>query len=134
MFYGIIYKSKIKLDNLYKDKDTTYPERKVVEHRFEKCINAIDETMRGGVQPSPYSSKTWFYPFFAVFYDMLFGIGSLLKERPAKKLDSKIIQNIKRIERIIINNRLPEKTVSVLSGRTTNVKTRKELFNFIKKG
>lgn len=129
MFNGISSKEKSALDKIYLGKDNDYPERKIAEKRFQLVMDNIEQFFGQDINTSPYSRKTLFYSFFAVFYDLLFGLSSTIKKNiKAKSINNSNIKLIRDSEAIFKTKPLDE-IYKVFGRRTTDIKTRKALFN-----
>ena len=134
MFNGISSKSKASLDKIYSEKDSEFTGRKIVEKRFKLVMDNIEHFFGQNISSSPYSKKTLFYSFFAVFYDLLFGLNSTIKRNiKAKAINSSDIKLIKDSEAIFKTKPLDE-IYKLFGRRTTDIRTRKALFNFIRCG
>jgi hypothetical protein len=134
MFSGISSKTKTILDKVYEDKDNDYPERKVAEKRFQLVMDNIEQFFGQDMSSSPYSKKTLFYSFFAVFYDLLIGLNTTPKKNiKVKSISNSDIKLIKNSEDVFKSKPLDE-IYNIFGRRTTDIKTRRALFNFIRYG
>lgn len=134
MFNGMSTKRKKGLDKIYEDKDKEYKERNEIERRFHIVMDSIEDIRGNELRFSPFKQKTWFYPFFAVIYDSHFGLNSSLAKKTTSKIPSSIIKSIKDAEELTKQRKAPEEILGLSGRRTTDAKTRKALFDFIKFG
>lgn len=134
MFHNISTKRKVALDKIYDDKNEKYPERPEVERRFQTVMDTIEEIMGNEMALSPYRQKTFFYPLFAVLYDLHFRLNSRLKKKTASKISSQQTKCIKNAEELIKSRKAPKEILGLSGRRTTDVKTRKALFDYISRG
>ncbi|MBI3811052.1 MAG: DUF262 domain-containing protein [Nitrospirae bacterium] len=130
---GLMGKSQKAIDNIYKQKDETYPERKASERRFQTVMEAIDDGLGADMPVLPYHKKALIYPLFAVVYHAMFGIMSSLKKKTDKPLPKKLFTDIRAAGEKIEKGRVPEKVLEAIARRTTHAQSRKIQFDFLLK-
>src|SRR5262249_4488537 len=86
MLAGTTNKTQKRLNDLYEAYDAVFSERGEVERRFRLTMDAIDDSIGREMPGLVFSNQILFYPLFALFYDLTFGIGSHLSRVSAKKL------------------------------------------------
>lgn len=126
-------KSFPQLENLYKILDETYPFKEEIEKRFRFVMDSI-ENLFGNNIDLVFHKKTLAYVFFAVLYEIHYGIDSSINEpiKP-KTVSNKQISGIKLASERIKTRTAPEEVLDSSDRRTTNPKERNIVFNYILK-
>lgn len=134
MCKGISTKSKNSLDGLYKEKDPDgkFSEKPVVENRFRNVMDSIDNTLGVDLRSMEFKRKTLFHGLFALIYNFHYSLGSKLVKRRKKPIPSNFSKNIRNVNELFIAKRVPESVAESVTRRTTNVNSRKILFNYLK--
>ena len=130
---GLSGRNPKNLNDIYEEKDETYPELKEVDSRFNYLMNLIDEKLGDYLNNSPFSNISLFHLLFAVLYDFSFGLNSLLdsKKKP-KTINESIINKIKKLGDKISNKSLPRKELELITARQKTIEFIKELFQYFK--
>lgn len=77
-------KTQKRLDGLYREYDDAFPAGKVVASRFRRVMDSIDETVGSRLPATVFSSEVNFYSLWALLYDLMYGLDSVLRSiRPA---------------------------------------------------
>ncbi len=130
---GTFGMSQTSLDKIYKDYDEVFLARAEVERRFRATMESIDAVIGELLSNTVFSSRLLFYATFALFYDLLFTIGSELKRKAQAKLPSDLMGSLLDIDTRISVGEIPESVATAISRRTTHPSTRKMIFDFLKK-
>lgn len=120
------------IDSIYEKYEEIYTERHEVENRFRIIMDTIDDNLGSQMRFSPFKNKTLFYPLFAFIYDYQFGIGSKLEKIKPKSISSEIIGNVKTAGDRIQDKTAPEDVIDAAARRTTHLKYRTAIFNYLK--
>ena len=127
---GLTGKTQASINKIYKDKDPEYPECAEVERRFRLIMDTIDNALGHGMKYIPFSKKTLFYSLFAFIYQCQFGLNSPIEKLTAKPISTDIVAKIKLIGKRLQNKTAPEKILEAATRRTTNIDSRRTLFNY----
>lgn len=128
---GITAKTKATLDNLYEDYEDEYPPMKEVERRFRIIMESIETHFGENIRDLPFKNKTLFYILFAIFYHIQFSIKSELKSKKPSAISKDVITKISQIALNIKARKAPRKVVQAYERRTTDLRSRIELFDHI---
>lgn len=134
MYKGISTKSKRSLDNLYRDRDCEdcFPEKSVVEDRFRSVMDSIYDTLGADLRHMEFKKRTLFYSLFALIYDFRWSLQSRLEKSSKKPLPENFPRKIRDVNELFVDKRIPGKVAQSATRRTTNINSRKEIFNFLK--
>lgn len=128
---GITGKSQSSLNTLYKDYESSFPERKEVERRFRLTMELISDELGGEAISALFRKRPLFYSLFASFYDKGYGIGSKLRRgKPLplpKGFSTKVMAAGERIKR----KTAPERVLNSLSRRTTHPSSRRTVISYL---
>ncbi|MBC8030272.1 MAG: DUF262 domain-containing protein [Pyrinomonadaceae bacterium] len=128
--FGLTQRS---LDAVYAQFDENFPNQRELEKRFRQTMDSIDEVLGEELARTAFKNRMLFHSLFAVFYDLLFGLGSSLKRTKAEKLPAGLYDQLLEVSNRFESNRLPKKLAAALSGRTTHASTRQSIFQFVKR-
>ena len=133
MLKGLSGKTQTSISNMYRDKDAECPECGEIERRFRTVMDSIDNYFGQELRYSPFSKKTLFYSLFAFFYHIQFGLKSTLDKKQPKSISTDIISKMKLTGKRLENGTAPEPILTAATRRTTNIDSRKTLFNYLVK-
>lgn len=133
MLKGLTGKSQSSINTLYKDKDAEYLECSEIERRFGIVMDTIDNAFGKELKYLPFSKKTLFYTLFAFIYDCHFGVKSHLKKIAHKSISPNVIAKVKLIAKRIEDKTAPEAVLEAATRRTTNIDSRRKLFDYLVK-
>ncbi|MEL4898410.1 DUF262 domain-containing protein [Crocosphaera sp. Alani8] len=137
MLDGKLMDSKDKIiEDYYHKYDESMPHKNEIYHKFHKTMEIIDKNFKDFLPFSKFREQTKIYIFFAVIYDLIFGLDSL-KESEAdnnRQLSEVVIKKIKTA-----NDHLKTKQLSssnsqvqeVFNSRRQGIKERKIMFNYL---
>jgi len=120
------------LDKAYKDYNEKYPDEKEVTRRFRATMDAIDDTLGRELRTMVFKGKGLFHTTFALFYDLLFGIGSDLARRPPRRLSPGLVDRIRHANDLIRRGEIPEHVAAAIERRTTDASERKTRLEFLR--
>lgn len=124
-------KSTGSIDHAYRTYDENYALRTDVEKRFRTVMESID-TNFGSYSPDfVFYKKTLIYVFFAVTYELQFGLKSLYEPFRPKSLTARQVSQIKLASERIKMRTAPETVLAASDRRTTNPKERHILFDYL---
>lgn len=124
------------IDNYYEKYDDSMPHKHKIYKKFNKTMEVIDKNFKDFLPFSKFREKTKIYIFFAVIYDLIFGINSTesLSSDNTEKLSEVAIKKIK-----IANDKVKNKQLSisnpqvqeVFNSRRQNIKERQIMFDYL---
>ena len=131
---GISEQSEAVITKAYKDYDTEFPNREQIEDRFSNVMAVIEDAFGEKIAKSRISNRGIFYAYFAMTYEMLFGLGSSLAA-PANtgvrvKLEKASIAASKALSSFVD---LPEDIRIALSGRLNRKSVRQTVYEYLQK-
>jgi len=124
-------KSASNIKNGYETYDENYTYRTQVEKRFRAVMDSIDNNFGSYSPDFVFYKQTLIYVFFALIYDLIFGLESLPTKSQAKSLTTRQVSQLKLASERIKMRTAPEPVLDACDRRTTNPKERKELFNYL---
>jgi len=135
MYKGISTKSRSSLDRLYKDKDCDYcfPEKSIIEDRFHNVTDSIDNALSVDLRNMEFRKKTLFYSLFALVYDLHYSLLSKLKKSRKQPLPQNFLNNIRNVNDAFVYKKVPDKVAESTTRRTTNVSSRRIIFDYLKR-
>jgi len=127
-------KSSKRIDNYYKDLDTSLPHSHEIERRFTMVMETINAHFFPPVSTFVFFDQKLIYTFFSVVYELLFGHNKKLdtrsKARPIMKDTAEAFIELSNKIGLL---RAPSEVLKAIDRRTTNPKERKVLFDYILK-
>jgi uncharacterized protein with ParB-like and HNH nuclease domain len=131
MLNGISEKSDKLITKAYKDYDIDFKAGPEAGRRFRVIFDSIDQHFSDSM--SQFRKRTIFYALFGAVYHLQFGIGSDLQEKKAKaaNLTSHDVEEIKKLGARIAALTAPAKVMDATTRRTTHVRERKTLVNYL---
>lgn len=124
-------KSAANILNAYKTYDENYTYRTHVEKRFRTVMESIDNNFGSYSPDFVFYKKTLIYVFFALIYELQFGLESLSTQSRSKSLTPHQVSQIKLASERIKMRTAPEPVLNASDRRTTNPKERNILFNYL---
>lgn len=124
-------KSGPNINKAYRDYDENYTYRTQVEKRFRAIMESIDNTFGSYSPDFVFYKKTLIYVFFALIYELLFGLQSLSAESQAKSLTTRQVSQLKLASERIKMRTAPEPVLDACDRRTTNPRERNALFCYL---
>jgi hypothetical protein len=126
-------RSAKRLDAAYKEFDDTFAGRVEVEKRFQTSMQAIADNFTPKHISSPLLKKRLIYTLAMSVADALFGLNNSVSKRvAAKKITASAWSNLFTASEAIVKRTAPVKILEATDRRTTNIKERQVLFNFLK--
>lgn len=114
------------------DGEDKFPERTEIETRFSSVMDVIDDKLGTEMAELPFGQRSWFYSFFAHFYDLLYGLDSSLKKKARPKtIPQERIAGVKLAGERIKNRTASKEVMEATTRRATNPKERKILFGYL---
>ena len=126
-------RSARRLDAAYKEFDETFGSRVEVERRFQTSMQAIADNFTPKHLSSPLLKKRLIYTLGMSVADALFDLSNPVSKRIAiKKISTSAWSNLFTASEAIVKRTAPVKILEATDRRTTNIKERLVLFNFLK--
>ena len=132
MLRGLSSKNQRAMDRIYKDYDSAFNERSEVERRFRIVMDSIDDNLGKDMPHLVFKRKALIYSLFAIIYDYQFGTGKPLAKVKPKTLSAKLIETLISTGNKINNRTAPESVLDACTRRTTNLNSRKTVFDYLK--
>ena len=135
---GTLDKTVAKLDTLYEDYDTKYPDRSEIARRFRITFDLIATILTPDEIADLFSNRTIFYALFATVYGWQFGIRAasdkdhpkLKKEKP-KSVTPAMVHQLKKAATDIKKKSIPDGLAKSLRGATTDAISRRQIIKFL---
>jgi len=132
MFYGVRGKTQAALDALYRDKDSAFPERDEVRHRFRAVMDAIDDTAGRQLHALEFSNVTLFHTLYTFCYDVMYGLRSPLEPRTPARLPPHLLSCLLKASQLIETQEFTPDVAKALRGRTTHAQSRLVRLDFLR--
>ena len=123
MIDGLSTKNNTSIDEIYKKYDANFSGKDEIERRFLKIIDTINTLINDEITNSIYTLEVFFFTLFVYLYDTMYGLGSDLSSKSAKKLPPnlrnnllKASKNIKKLQKIdeLENPGVPPETIDAI--------------------
>ena len=121
------------ITGIYKTYDKKFAESPEVSKRFRLVLETIKKNLNDEAK-SLFHKRTLFYALFAAIYEMLYGIGSTLSPTMARRLKNSDVVRVRTCGRAIVNKLAPSDVVAATTRRTSNIKERTRLANYLIRG
>ena len=119
------------LEALCSKYEDEFPKMRIVEERFSNVFDEIDKHVGRNLNGMIFCRRTIFYGLFAIFYDLMYGIGSDLSKSLPKKVERNIGDRLVRIESRLKGQ--DEKVLDEISRRTTHPSVRRNFVEYLQK-
>jgi hypothetical protein len=120
------------MDRIYKDYDSVFGERLEVERRFRIVMDSIDDNLGKDMPHLVFKKKALIYSLFAIIYDYQFRIAKPLAKVKPKILTAKLVEMLRSAGNRINNRTAPESVLDACTRRTTNLNSRRTVFDYLK--
>lgn len=128
-------KSSVEIDKYYRDYDETFASKNKIKSRFENVMNAIDELSSESSTSFILAKQKTYYILFVYIYDLLCGLAPLAEgNEKAKSLTQTQTNHIYALNQKLFDRTAPSEVLKSSDRRTTNIKERKRLFEYLKTG
>ena len=130
---GILFsKGSAILNNVYKKYDESLPNQDEIEMRFLRVMDVINDVFSPKDPDFILCKKTTIYALFASVYHLLYKqVLDLSKTSGVRTLEENNVNWIKLCNDRIRERSAPNTVLEALSRRTTNIKERKSLFEYL---
>lgn len=130
----IMKKTTASLDNIYKQYDDTFTQKEIIKTQFEDVMDKIDDKLGSDMLSIKFRNKTLFYILFLLVYDICYTLSDGIEKSAKKQLPSDFGQKIRTISDEFDEKNIPNDVLEAANRRTTDVISRKKVFDFVKKG
>lgn len=128
-------KSSAEIDKHYRDFDEKFVHKNRIKSRFQNVMEAIDELHSEASTSFILARQKTYYTLFVYIYDLLCGLTPLAEgNEKAKSLTRAQKQHIYALNQNIFDRTAPAEVLKSSDRRTTNIKERKRLFEYLKTG
>ncbi len=114
------------IEDYYNKYDNSMPYKNQIYNRFHNTMEIIDKNFKDFLLVSKFGQQTKIYIFFAVIYDLIFGLNSIKKSESddKQKISEVVVERIK-----MANDTLKNKTL--FNSRRQGIKERKIIYNYL---
>jgi len=133
MLEGLSGKTQRSLDNIYENKDESFPEETQARKRLQEVMDAIDDLCGSQMPGLVYSRVAMFHTLFTFLYSVMFGLGSPLNHEPAKRLRKGLASRLAEASRLIGEGQIPEDLSKALRGATSHKDSRSTRLKFVRR-
>jgi hypothetical protein len=135
MLKGLSPSSEKVITAPYKEFDDRFPDSEEIQKRFRQVFDTVNAELSSEVA-SLFSKRTLFYALFVAVYDLQYedphGKRSLAKSIRPKGLPEKTINWIRKAGKHLAGRTAPEEVMAATTRRTTHIKERRTLVEYIK--
>jgi uncharacterized protein with ParB-like and HNH nuclease domain len=132
MINGLSGKSQKRLDNIYEEYDDTFDGQKELESRFRLTMDELDSALGSQIGGTVYASEVHFFSLFVYVYDVIWGLGSALKRKTAKKLPKNLPQRLLSVGEKFSDESVPKNVLDAVRRASADYGRRRTRLNFIK--
>ena len=129
---GISEKKQKDINNIYLHNDDVFGEKNIIEDRFIKIMDIIEEKFGSWIGNSIFNQQTVFYVLFALIYDLSYGLKSKLVKSTPQKISDDSFRKLIHSAELIKKNGI-EKVLEAGTRRLSTQKDRQILFNHFRK-
>lgn len=131
---GITQKTRAIIDNVYDELDEEFPNKAVIEARFNHVMDQIDNIYGDQLSKSKLNQKTWFYPLFAAFYNVIFGLETALTKKKGAALPKSCRRALAGIDEELAKpkNEWPAPIIENTKGQVSHKANREFLEQYIR--
>jgi hypothetical protein len=122
------------IDDYYKKYDNSVPHKNKIYENFHTTMKVIDNHFKDFLPSSKFNEHTKIYIFFAVIYDLIFGLNNIKSSvsDPVKKLSNIVIERIKIADDEIKKKKVFDSNVqTVFNSRRQGMSERKIMFDYL---
>lgn len=133
MIKGISSGATTRLDALYREYENSFPAAPIVEERFQRVMDAIDDRYGRPLPKSEYRKLMHFYVLFALFYDIMYGLTSPLDHRKPKPPPIGVSDCLDRASDRFATKDVPTSVLRAMSGAATDQPRRLTRYKFLRR-
>jgi Protein of unknown function DUF262 len=127
-------KSPVKLEKLYKLYDEKFSAREEIERRFRIVMDNIENNFASSNVNSPLLKKRLIYTSISVVYDAIFGLETPVSAKAkTRKIEAGSWNKLSEVSDQLLKRTAPKSVLDSSDRRTTNIKERQTLHDFLKK-
>ncbi len=120
------------IDKAYATLDDKFPLRKIVEERFSTVFDTIDDAIPASVRRL-FRKQSLFYALFAAVYAVQYGLKSTIKPAKSKALPKDMVERFRIVGLKIADDSAPKGVLDAKTRRTSHVKERRDLIDYLLK-
>jgi hypothetical protein len=132
MIKGLSGKSQVRINNAYKDYDKSFEDADVVKSRFGAVMDCIDDQLGDMMRRSVFASEVHFFTLFVYVYDVMYGLGSRLNNRPPREVSSSFRRGATEVSRRFKEWEVPANVIDAVSRASADFGRRETRLDFMK--
>lgn len=136
MMKGLQAKSQSALNRMYKDFDDELPEAPIIERRFVRVMDTIEDLLGDVLVDTAFKNEIQFVTLFCYLYDELYGLGSALQpgEPPKARRDTVKAkrQCLLSASDSISRRDLPQDVLDAITGASSDLRRRQARLDFLR--
>ena len=133
MLSGLTGKTQARLDDIYKRYDKKFQGGQEVQRRFRQVMDSIEEVLGEEITDTVFRSQVYFFTLFVFVYDLLYGLGSDMKRRAARKLPSQLRAKLLDVSRRFETERVPRDVLDAVQRASSDTGRRKTRLDYVMK-
>jgi hypothetical protein len=132
MLDGLTGKSQPKLNKFYEKFDSQLPRKDELARRFRNVMDSIDEVFGKQLPASVFTSEVYFFTLFTYLYDKMYGLGSDMARRPAKRLPRNLPENLRKASKNFRSQNVPPEVLDAVQRASADLGRRKTRLSYMK--
>lgn len=130
---GLTGRSQARISSAYREYDADFQNASVVQQRFRRVMDEIDELLSADIANSVFSSEVHFFSLFIYLYDVMWGLGSKLDRRRATKLPTSVHRDLMELSTRFKTKDVPKNVLDSVERASTDVGRRRVRLSYMKK-
>jgi hypothetical protein len=131
MLFGLIGRSKTRLDAIYQEFDDEFPTADFVAERFRYVMDLIERLLGKSMNETIFSGEIHFFTLFVYLYGHLWGLGEEIKERRPRKLPGDLQSRLYILNDLYVHGEIPPDVRDAVARSSTDYGRRATRFNFM---
>jgi hypothetical protein len=133
MLSGLTGKTQARLDDIYEKYDKKFQGGQEVQRRFRQVMDSIEEVLGEEITDTVFRSQVYFFTLFVFIYDLLYGLGSDMKRRAARKLPSQLRAKLLDVSHRFETERVPRDVLDAVQRASSDTGRRKTRLEYVMK-
>jgi len=132
MVDGLTGKSQKRIDNIYKKFDDEFRGVEEVKRRFQHTMEVIEDLVGNRIHDTVYTSKVYFFTLFVFLYDHIYGLGSSLEKKRAKRPSSTLVNCLLKVSNDFQSENVPAAVLDAVQRASADYGRRNTRLKYLK--
>ncbi len=132
MVDGLTGKTQTRIKNIYERFDEEFPGVEEVERRFRHIMEVIENLVGSRIHGTVYTSKVYFFTLFVFLYDHIYGLGSSLEKKRARRPSSELVDCLLKVSDDFQSENVPADVLDAVQRASADLGRRKTRLRHLK--